>query len=73
MNNWDTHAEVKVRLLTDLNIPQVTDYHTYDDDTKTLIDQTMGALQDHIDNVPREADTLTYRVGRIIYKVTYTD
>jgi hypothetical protein len=69
MNNWDRPIWVRVTL-SPTNHLTVTDYHTFDDDTRITIDQTLGALEDHIDNVPMEADFFSYRVGMILYRVT---
>jgi hypothetical protein len=71
MNNWDTPIYVRVVLSATLH-HHISDYHTYDDETKTLIDQTIRALQDHTENVPMVEEYFSYRVGRVIYKVQYT-
>jgi len=67
LNNWDTPIWVRVIVYPTLHL-HLPDYHIYDDETKTYVDQTLDALKDHIANVPMEAE-FTYRVGRIYYKV----
>ena len=71
LNNWDTTIWVRVTVSSALHV-NISDYHTYDDEGKTLIDQTIDALQDHIENVPMVLKEFTYKVGRVHYKVTYT-